>query len=182
MTPFVVVVCTGNLCRSPLAAALLARELDATGVDAGVASSGTGAPFRRPPDRRLLRVAQELGLDLSAHRSEALTAAQLERADLVLTMTAAHRRHVEAMLPAAGARTVSLRSAAWKAQIMGRHPMPFEQWVARLSADVPVAERPRIDVSNDIPDPIGGPLRGYRAMGDEVAALVSTLVDRWSGR
>jgi hypothetical protein len=60
--------------------------------------------------------------------------------------------------------------------------LPFTQWVERLTADVPVAERPRLDLTNDIPDPIGGPLREYRAMAEEVSALVSTLAARWSGR
>ena len=43
-------------------------------------------------------------------------------------------------------------------------------------------EPARPDAAFDIPDPMGGPMREYRAMGDEVRALVQALVDRWSGR
>jgi protein-tyrosine phosphatase len=161
---------------------LLQRELDAAGLHAEVGSAGTGAPFRRPPDRRLLRVADDLGLDLSAHRSEPLTPDLLERADLVLTMTTEHRNAIETTSPEAARHTVTLRAAAWKAQLMRGRPMPFDEWAARLAADVPVAERPKLDPSNDIPDPIGGPMRDYRAMAREVSSLVGTLVARWSGR
>jgi protein-tyrosine phosphatase len=181
-TPCVLVVCTGNLCRSPLAAALLERELAAAGIEADIESAGLAAPFRRPPDRRLLRVADEVGLDLSGHRSEMLTLEQVQRADLVLTMTAEQRRQLEALSPDGAARAAPLRSATWKAQILRGRRLPFGEWAARLAADVPVAERPRVDPSNDIADPIGGPLREYRVMANELGSLVSTLVTRWSGR
>jgi protein-tyrosine phosphatase len=180
--PAVLVVCTGNLCRSPLVAALLERELDRTSVKASVSSAGTAAPFMSTPDKRLLRTAGEHGLDLSAHRSRALSPAMLDDADLVLVMTAEHRRQIEALSATAASRTVLLRAAAWKAQLMRGGELPFTQWVERLTADVPVAERPRLDLTNDIPDPIGGPLREYRAMAEEVSALVATLAARWSGR
>jgi protein-tyrosine phosphatase len=180
--PVVLVVCTGNLCRSPLAAALLERELDRTGVKAAVSSAGTAAPLLSTPDKRLLRTAGEHGLDLSAHRSRMLSPAILDEADLVLVMTAEHRRQVEALWPAAASRTVLLRTAVWKAQLMRGGEQPFDQWVERLTADVPVAERPKLDLTNDIPDPIGGPLREYRAMAEEVSALVATLAARWCGR
>ena len=74
-------------------------------------------------------------------------------------MTAGHRRHLDSLAPEAAGRTVLMRTAAWKARSMNRQELPFETWVTRLASDVPEAERPRLDVSNDIPDPIGGPLR-----------------------
>jgi protein-tyrosine phosphatase len=180
--PSVLVICTGNLCRSPLAAALLERELERAGIEAAVNSAGTAAPLLATPDKRLLRVASELGLHLGEHRSAMLDRATLEESDLALVMTAEHRRAIDAISPAAASRTVLLRVAAWKAQLMRGREVPFEQWVDRLSADVPAAERPKVDLTNDIPDPIGGPLREYRAMAEEVSSLVSTLVARWSGR
>ena len=72
---------------------------------------------------------------------------------------------------------VTLRAAAWKARIVGGQPAPFAGWVGRLANDEDVS-----DTASDIADPIGGPMRDYRAMGDEVRALVKALVDRWSGR
>jgi protein-tyrosine phosphatase len=180
--PAVLVVCTGNLCRSPLVAALLERELERTGSKATVSSAGTAAPPMGTPDTRLLRAAGEHGLDLSAHRSRMLTPAMLDQADLVLVMTADHRRQVEALRPAAVSRTVLLRTAAWKAQLVRGREQSFDEWVERLTADVPIAERPRLDLANDLPDPIGGPLREYRAMAEEVSTLVATLAARWGGQ
>ena len=176
-------MCTGNLCRSPLAAALLERELADAGIEADVESAGTAAPFRRPPDRRLLRVADELGLDLSGHRSEMLTAgadrAGRPRADDDRRAPPPGRGDVPGCGDPDGAAAASgVEGAAHARPPDGRS----REWAARLAADVPVAERPRIDPSNDIADPIGGPMREYRAMADEVASLVATLVARWSGR
>ncbi len=180
--PNVLIVCTGNLCRSPLAAAVLERELATAGIDAAVSSSGTAAPLDVAPDRKLLRVADELGVDLRAHRSRPLDRKDLAGADLVLTMTGRHRDAVVALDAAHAAITVPLRTAVWKASILRGRPVPFGTWVARLVADAPVAERPVFDPSNYIPDPMGGPLREYRAMAQEVNVLVGTLIARWSGR
>ena len=68
------------------------------------------------------------------------------------------------------------------AAIVGGRPMPFAEWVRRLAGDVDRTGAVRPDPAFDIADPIGGPLREYRVMGDEVASLVRALVARWSGR
>lgn len=68
--PSVLVVCTGNLDRSPLAEALLQRELQEAGLDADVASAGVAAPRDATPDPKLQRVATERGVDASTHRSQ----------------------------------------------------------------------------------------------------------------
>jgi len=180
--PTVLVVCTGNLCRSPVAAALLERQLAQSGIDASIESAGTGAPLRQIPDRRLLKAARDAGLDLNGHRSEQLTAERIARADLILTMSAGHDAEVATLDPAATARTVRLRRAAWKAQVLRRQALPFAEWVAVLTAEVPPAERAGVDASDDIDDPIGGPMRAYRQMTTDVGELVDTLVRRWSGR
>jgi protein-tyrosine-phosphatase len=80
----VLFVCTGNTCRSPFAEAV-ARGAGHDAESAGV-SAYTGD---EPPDDAIA-VARELGYDLSAHRARALTEEMLERADLVVGMTAAH--------------------------------------------------------------------------------------------
>ena len=87
-----------------------------------------------------------------------------------------------ALDPSAAGRVVTLRAAAWRARIVGGRPVPFAEWVSRLAGDVTDSEAARPDAAYDIPDPIGGPMRDYRVMGDEVRSLVRALVDRWSGR
>jgi protein-tyrosine phosphatase len=84
----VVAVCHGNLCRSPLLQASLARHLAARGrADIQVRSAGFAAPDRPSPELAIL-VARQMGYDLGGHRSMSLTAADLQRADLIIVMSA----------------------------------------------------------------------------------------------
>ena len=66
--------------------------------------------------------------------------------------------------------------------MMSGRRLALTDWVARLAADVPEAERPRSSQADDIPDPIGRSLRHYRAMADEVDSLTQTVAARWGGR
>ena len=91
----VLFVCTGNICRSPLAEALLRRELDQRGIDsAEVSSAGTGAWDGTPASEGAFLVAFEHGLDLSAHRARLLTRDLIRDAELILTMSRHHRTRV----------------------------------------------------------------------------------------
>ena len=178
--PHVLVVCSGNLCRSPLAAALLRRRLDAAGIEATVSSAGTMAPPGAAPDRKLLRVAAEHGLDLSHHRAEMATWEMVHNADLILTMSHEHAAEVEAIDPSSTDRVVTLRAAAWRAKVVSNGASSTAEWLARLSAPAgPVDELPRFDPTADIADPLGRSLRHYRAVADQVEAAVDALVAGW---
>ncbi|HEV2149012.1 MAG TPA: low molecular weight protein arginine phosphatase [Longimicrobiaceae bacterium] len=86
-----VFVCTGNTCRSPLAAALARRELERRGWQhVEVASAGLSAEEGYPASRHALTVAERHGLDLSGHRSRPLTPGMVDWADLVLAMSPSH--------------------------------------------------------------------------------------------
>lgn len=102
----VLIVCTGNTCRSPLAAALLERRLAAEGPDGiTVASAGTGAMDGAPASEGAYLVALEAGLDLSTHRARLLTPELVREADLILTMSRTHLKRVEEL---GGAAKVAL--------------------------------------------------------------------------
>lgn len=90
----ILVVCSGNTCRSPLAAAILAARLAETpGLqDVTVSSAGTGALDGAPASEGSYLVALERGLDLSSHRARLLTPALVRDADLILTMGTSHAR------------------------------------------------------------------------------------------
>lgn len=171
-------VCTGNLCRSPLAEALLRRQLEDAGLEADVASAGIAAPSGATPDPKLQRVATELGVDVSAHRSQRLKPEHTAIADLILVMTRSHAEKVGAIDPSAAGRVVTLRAAAWKSRTSSGRDLPFAEWVRLLTADVPLAERVW-STSQDIADPIGRPLRRYREMAAEVDSSLSALVRHW---
>ncbi|HYL21854.1 MAG TPA: hypothetical protein VEU74_08820 [Gemmatimonadales bacterium] len=85
------VVCHGNQCRSPFAAALLARALASRGVQ--VESGGFVSPGRAPPPEAVAAAARR-GVDLSHHRSRVLTAAVVRAVDLIVVMDAGQRRAV----------------------------------------------------------------------------------------
>ncbi|MGX4514692.1 arsenate reductase/protein-tyrosine-phosphatase family protein, partial [Clostridioides difficile] len=110
MTFSVLSVCTGNVCRSPLAEQLIARqmrEFDVSVRSAGVwALVGEGAP---EPARR---IAAECGLDVSAHVAEQVDEGMIRRSDLILGMARDHRRQLVEMAPSAMRRSFTLREFA----------------------------------------------------------------------
>ena len=91
----VLLVCTGNICRSPLAASLLERALRERGLEVTVASAGTGAWDGAPASEGAYLVGLERGLDLSGHRARLLTRELVENAHLILTMARHHRARVD---------------------------------------------------------------------------------------
>jgi protein-tyrosine phosphatase len=91
----VLLVCTGNTCRSPMAAVIL-ESLGAE-RDVRVRSAGTGAASGAPAADEAQRVAGRHGLSLERHRSALLDPALLAWADHVLVMEAYHRRVVDHM-------------------------------------------------------------------------------------
>jgi len=87
----IVVVCHGNICRSPLAAALLRRALGSDGIR--VESAGFAGPNRVAPHDAVAAAARR-GVDLSNHRSRLLTADLVSAADLLVVMEPEQQRAV----------------------------------------------------------------------------------------
>ena len=100
----ILVLCTGNICRSPMAEALLRARLAALRPALSVSSAGLAAPEGRPADTLAVALLGERGLDLAAHRSRQLTPELVAAADLILVMETAQQRHLELLAPAARGR------------------------------------------------------------------------------
>jgi protein-tyrosine-phosphatase len=147
-TTRILLVCTGNICRSPLAAALLERALaerGTTGLD--VSSAGTGAWDGAPVSEGAYLVGLERGLDLSGHRARLLTRELVEQADLVLTMARHHRARVD--------------------ELGGEgHVFVLGEYAGRDGDEAEVS------------DPFGGDLEVYRDTCAELEALLQAAVDR----
>ena len=91
----ILLVCTGNTCRSPMAEAIMRHMLGERGVaEIVVGSAGTGAFEGAPASEGAYLVALEHGLDLSAHRARRLGPSLIAEADLILTMSPHHRDRV----------------------------------------------------------------------------------------
>ena len=144
----VLLVCTGNICRSPLAAALLQRALTDRGIEGmDVSSAGTGAWDGAPVSEGAYLVGLERGLDLSAHRARLLTRELVEEADLVLTMARHHRARVDEL------------GGEGRVFVLG-------EYAGREGDEAEVS------------DPFGGDLEVYRDTCVELEALIEAAVDR----
>jgi protein-tyrosine phosphatase len=87
----IAVVCTGNICRSPIGHVVLEAALAEAGIDAEVTSFGTGSwHVGDPMDPRAARVLTSAGYDATRHRAAHFTTSQVGRHDLVLAMDGGH--------------------------------------------------------------------------------------------
>lgn len=151
----VLFVCTGNICRSPTAEAVVRRQLAAAGLGARVEvdSAGTGEwHVGEPPDKRARRAARRRGYDLEPLRARALSAADFDSFDLIVAMDRGHLRHLEAEAPPGARARVAL----------------FLDF--RESAGA---------VARDVPDPYYGGADGFELMLDLIedgaAGLIAAL-------
>lgn len=94
----ILVVCVGNICRSPMAEYLLRHKL-AHKPGVVIASAGIGALVGRPADPIAVELLAEQGIDASTHRARQVTAGMLARADLILTMESKHLKHLYELAP-----------------------------------------------------------------------------------
>lgn len=135
----ILTVCTGNICRSPLAEMLLRQRLSDPDLEVRVRSAGThdlNAASMTPEAQRL---AAELGADIdgaAAHRSRHLTEAVLSSPDLVLAMTREHRTRVVALAPSRMRRAFTAREFARLAESVSDEEI---RTVARTAGDDPAA-------------------------------------------
>jgi protein-tyrosine-phosphatase len=178
----ILVVCTGNTCRSPMAAALLARHLRERGVaGAHVHSAGT-LPWRGAATDESVAAMHERGLDVAHHRSRELSASLIARADLVLGMTRDHVGRVVAIDGDAHDRAFLLGELVRLAAHVGpwTGTPPLREWVASVAAHRPHRRVPG-RASDEIADPAGHPVDVYRRTADRLDRLTSAVADLLAG-
>ena len=87
----ILVICIGNICRSPIAEGLLRRALP----EKTVRSAGIGAMIGYPAEPFSIQLMQEQGIDINAHRAQSLTSRMVSEADIILVMDQEQKRYIE---------------------------------------------------------------------------------------
>ena len=146
----IIVVCTANICRSPMAAALLKHALAAQPEplrSLTVLSAGVAARNGEPVSENSVIALKKVGLDIAGHKSTALTQEMLDRASLVLGMTESHRAMIQLQADPAPKRLHLFREF-----------MPQRG-------------------DKEIGDPFGGPIKLYESTRDEMVEAIPSLLD-----
>lgn len=168
----ILVVCTGNICRSPLAEQLLRSRLASAGEPFRLLSAGTIADDGAPMEPDAATESQRYGGSPAHHRSRLLTPAQISAANLVLTATRAHRAAVVSLVPRASRYTFTLKEfAALVASIADQElsGLPDAMSVVEAAA----AQRGFAQhVDDDIDDPYRQPAEVYARVGAEIDEAV----------
>ena len=180
VTGSVVVVCTGNVCRSPYIERRLRQELAGTEID--VTSAGTGGLVGRDMDAGTRRLLDRAGADVRGFAARALTAEVVASADLVLTAAREHRSAAARLQPSALHRVVTLRDLA--DLLEGVTPADVASaggsgsWVRQVVAAA-LARRavvPARQADVDVTDPIGAPAAVFERMTAEVEEALVPVV------
>lgn len=92
-------VCTGNTCRSAMAAALFNKIAVERGIDVRIESAGLFATDGEPASGEAIIAMKKYDIDLLGHHAQSINTELLEKSDLILTMTAAHKMVLEQSAP-----------------------------------------------------------------------------------
>ena len=140
-------ICTGNVCRSPMAEALFRRAAAGRG-EFRVLSAGLGAVDGQPPTAHSVTAMLELGIDISSQRSRMLTTDLVREADYIFGMTRSHVDAIALLYPQVAEKTFLLRE--------------FDDTVEEFE--------------KDIPDPIGSAYTVYEHCRDQIQQGIASLL------
>jgi protein-tyrosine phosphatase len=171
----VLFLCTGNICRSPMAEALLRHRVEQEHLDVTVSSAGILFDGRPATDEAVETMAN-MGIDLSGHRSRILDADMVKAADLIVAMERLHAREAMVLVPDVFHHTFTLKELIRRGESVGpRGTESVQDWMALTS----LGRRP-LDLlgeseQDDVADPYRRSARVYAATAAELDDLVARL-------
>jgi protein-tyrosine phosphatase len=178
----ILVVCTGNVCRSPIAEGLLRNAL-AERVGEGaprVSSAGTAGWEGRPAMPEAVEAAGERGADIANHLAREVTGRMVEHADLIVTMAREHRDALSRFSPETAHKTFTMKELV---RILDSLPPPGDIKAQTLADRTRAADAARgagfggNPADEDVADPLGLPLESFRAVAWELDEWLHRLTD-----
>lgn len=171
-------ICTGNICRSPMAEAMLRARLATVAPEIVVGSAGLLFDDR-PAERNAVRAMAKRNLDISGHVARMISLDLLRDASVIIGMERTHVREVGNLDLGLFARSYTLPELAAAVDVIGPRPVGVDlrTWVEAAGAARNPLDYAASEVGSDIPDPLGRPLRAFRACADLIDGLLETFVD-----
>ena len=165
----VLLICTGNTCRSAMAAALFKQRAQKRGIPVEVDSAGLSVFSALPASPQAQQVMEDFGIDLSQHRSKQVDVQKLDNYDLILTMTNAHKQHVLRLNPNLAGKVFMLKEFAQK----------IMQETGKTNEKLNMVDPDPVTTVYDISDPYGQSVEVYRHTASEIIEAIDAILDAW---
>lgn len=169
----VLFVCTGNVCRSPMAEGFLRHEAERRGLGLSVRSTGTHAWHGRAATFDGRRIMSELGVPIDDHRTLELDQELVDWADLIIGLSTEHVRDTKRSFPEVADRTFTLKGFC---ELLPSLPT-YEDTESWLQAAAAQQDRAEAIADPDVDDPFGERRKAYQRVATEIQGLIDVMAE-----